>query len=66
MRLDEFLARCLAARKVKRVNDPHGILLPEARWRPHLEEAQFILGAIQAYDLREIVIKYHETEEDGQ
>jgi hypothetical protein len=59
MRLDEYLARCLAARKLKRLKDPRGSTLPEEVWRKHLADAQFVLGAIQAFDMREVVIRYH-------
>lgn len=62
MRLDEFLARCLAARKMKLIEDPHGILLPFDLWRRSLPEAEFIIGALHAFDLQQAVARYYDAD----
>ena len=51
MRLDEFLARCLAARKMHLIKDPHGMRLPEDLWRQCMPDAEFVIGALKAFDL---------------
>jgi hypothetical protein len=63
MRLDEFLARCLAARKLGLIKDPNGRRIPEELWRQCLPDAEFIIGALMAFDLQEIVRGYYEGEE---
>ena len=55
MKLDEFLARCLAARKLKRIKDPYGIQLPFELWRQALPDAEFVVGALMAFDLQQTV-----------
>jgi len=64
MKLVEFLARCLAARKMKLIQDPHGQRLPDELWIQALPEAEFVVGAIQAFELLEVVQRYHEAEDD--
>jgi hypothetical protein len=66
MSLEEFLARALAARKMKLITDPQGILLPEDLWRQALPEAEFIVGAIKAYELRKTVLSFYEVEDEGE
>ena len=63
MRLDEFLARCLAARKMSLIEDPHGMRLPFELWRQALPEAEFIVGALIAFDLHQTITEFHEAEE---
>jgi hypothetical protein len=65
MRLVEFLARCLAARKMKLIKDPYGVRLPDELWIQAMPEAEFVLGAIQAFDLQEVVQRYHEADEES-
>ena len=55
MRLDEFLARCLAARKMGLIKDPHGIRIPEELWRQAMPDAEFLVGALMAFDLMQTV-----------
>jgi hypothetical protein len=62
MSLEEFLARAIAARKMHLFKDPNGTLLPEDLWRQSLPDAQFIIGAIDAYELRKEVIAFYEDE----
>jgi outer membrane receptor for Fe3+-dicitrate len=64
MRLDEFLARCLAARKMKRIEDPYGIRLPFEQWRQALPDAEFVVGALMAFDLQQTVTRYYADEEE--
>jgi hypothetical protein len=66
MTLEEFLARAIAARKLHLLADPHGTLLPEDLWRQCLPEAQFLIGAIDAYELRRQVLAYYDDEEEGE
>jgi hypothetical protein len=66
MRLDEFLARCLAARKMKLIKDPHGMKLPEDLWRQMMPEAEFIVGALMAFDHMQTVARYYEADEEGE
>ena len=63
MRLDEFLARCLAARKLCLVEDPYGLRLPEKLWRQATPDAEFLVNALIVFDQIEIVVTYHEAEE---
>ena len=65
MRLDEFLARCLAARKMGLIKDPNGMRLPDDLWRPELPDAEFIIGALMAFDHRQTVARFYEAEEEG-
>jgi hypothetical protein len=65
MRLVEFLARCLAARKMKLIKDPYGVQLPDELWIQAMPEAEFVLGAIQAFDFQEVVQRYHEADEES-
>ena len=67
MRLDEFLARCLAARTLRFSRDPHGSLIAERIWRQYMPDAEFIIGALMAFDHRQIVARFYEAEdEDGE
>jgi hypothetical protein len=66
MSLEEFLARALAARKMHLLADPHGTLVPEDLWRLCLPEAQFLIGAIKAYDLRKEVLAFYQDEDEGE
>jgi hypothetical protein len=63
MSLEEFLARMLAARKIGLIEDPRGILLPEDLWKQSLPDAQFVLGAIQAYEIQKVVLAFHDEDE---
>jgi hypothetical protein len=66
MSLEEFLARAIAARKMHLLADPNGTLLPEDLWRQALPEAQFLIGAIDAYALRKEVLAYYQDEDEGE
>ena len=66
MKLDEFIARCIAARKMKLVKDPHGIRLPDDIWRQALPDAEFIVGALIAFDLHQTVVEFYTKQEDGE
>jgi len=66
MKLDEFIARCIAARKMKLVKDPHGIRLPDDIWRQALPDAEFIVGALIAFDLHQTVVEFYTEQEDGE
>ena len=66
MRLDEFLARCLAARKMGLIKDPNGMRLPDDLWRQALPDAEFIVGALMAFDLQQTVSRFYEAEEEGE
>ncbi len=63
MRLVEFLARCLAARKMGLIKDTRGVQLPDEFWMQALPDAEFVLEAIRQYELAEIVRSYHGAEE---
>lgn len=64
MTLREFLARRLAARKMGLTEDTCGVQLPDERWIQAVSEVEFILEAIQQYELTEIVRQYHESAGD--
>ena len=66
MRLDEFLARCLAARQLQLKFDTHGARIPENLWRQCMPEAEFIVGALIAFDHRQTVARFYEAEDDGE
>ena len=66
MHLDEFLARCLAARKLSLIEDPHGLRLPFDLWRQALPEAEFIISALIVFDQMEVVAAYHQEAEEGE
>ena len=66
MRLNEFLARCLAARKMKLIKDPHGLRLPEELWSQAMPDAEFIVGALIAFDLHQTVHDFYVEQEDGE
>jgi hypothetical protein len=66
MRLNEFLARCLAARKMHLVKDPYGLRLPEELWIQAMPEAEFIVGALIAFDLHQTVVEFYEEREEGE
>lgn len=63
MRLDEFLARVLAARKMGLTNDTYGMKLPEELWRQAMPDAEFLVGALMFFDQIDVVRHYHEAEE---
>ena len=65
MRLDEFLARVLAARMLGLTEDTYGMKLPEEFWRQAMPDAEFLVGALMFFDQIEIVRHYYETE-DGE
>ena len=65
MRLDEFLARCLAARKLGFIEDPHGSRISEKLWRKFMPDAEFIVGALIAFDHRQTVSRYYEAEDES-
>ena len=65
MRLDEFLARCLAARKMGLIQDPHGMRLPFDLWRQCLPDAEFIVGALVAFDLHQTVHEFYAAADEG-
>ena len=65
MRLDEFLARRLAARKMRLIKDRHGSRLSDELWLKAMPEAEFIIEAMQNYELLEIVRRHYEAE-DGE
>ena len=62
MRLDEFLARALAARKMGLVDDVYGMKLPDYLWRQALPDAEFLVGALIFFDQIEIVRSYHDED----
>ena len=64
MNLVEFLARCIAARKMRLIKDTRGIQLPDELWMQALPDAEFVLEAIKQYELYELVRQYHESDED--
>jgi hypothetical protein len=66
MKLNEFLARCLAARKMRLVKDPHGMKLPEDLWVQAMPEAEFIVDALIAFDLHQTVCEFYQAEDDGE
>ena len=66
MRLDEFLARVLAARKMGLIKDSHGMHLPEELWRQAMPDAEFIVGALIAFDHRQTVARFYEAENEGE
>lgn len=63
MRLNEFLARALAARKMGLTEDVYGMKLPDELWRRAVLDAEFLVGALMFFDQIDIVRSYHETEE---
>ena len=63
MRLDEFLARVLAARMLGLTEDVYGMKLPEEFWRQAMPDAEFLVGALMFFDQIDIVHHYHEAEE---
>jgi hypothetical protein len=66
MTLEEFLARMLAARKMRLIKDPQGKRLPEELWRKCLPDAEFIIGAIMAFDMQKMVERFHMVGDDGE
>jgi hypothetical protein len=66
MTLKEFLARVLAARKTGLIKDPQGKRLPEELWRKCLPDAEFIIGAIMAFDMQKMVERFHMADDDGE
>ncbi len=66
MKLDEFLARCLAARKLQLIRDPHGLRLPEALWRRCMPDAEFIVGALMAFDLHQTIAEFYAADGEGE
>lgn len=66
MRLDEFLARALAARKMGLIKDRYGSKLPDELWRQCQADALFLVDALITFDHRQIVSRFYEAdEEDG-
>ena len=63
MRLDEFLARALAARKMGLVDDVYGMKLPDDLWWQMKPDADHLIAALTFFDLFDIVRHYHGTEE---
>ena len=66
MRLDEFLARCLAARKLGFIEDKYGARIPEALWRPCMPDAEFIVGALFAFDLHQTVRQFYSADDEAE
>ena len=66
MRLDEFLARVLAARKMDLIEDKYGMRLPEELWRQAMPDAEFIVGALFAFDLHQTVREFYAAEDEGE
>lgn len=66
MKLDEFLARCLAARKMRLVKDPHGMKLPEELWLQAMPDAEFIVDALIAFDLHQTIVEFYSEQEEGE
>jgi hypothetical protein len=66
IRLSEFLARCLAARKLGLIKDPNGRRLPEELWRQAMPEAEFIVDALIAFDLHQTVCEFYQAEDEGE
>jgi hypothetical protein len=65
-KLEEFLARALAARKMRPAKDPHGARLPDNLWRQCLPEAEFITSTILAFQLRQEVLRFYMSDEEGE
>ena len=63
MRLDEFLARVLAARKMGLAKDPYGMKLPDDLWRQTKPDADWLVTALIFFDQIDIVRRHHEAEE---
>lgn len=63
MKLDEFLARALAARMLGLTEDVYGMKLPEEFWRQAAPDAEFLVTALIFFDQIEIVRHYHEADE---
>ena len=63
MRLDEFLARCLAARKMGLVDDVYGMKLPDDLWWQMKPDADHLIAALMFFDQVDIVRRYHEVED---
>ena len=63
MKLDEFLARVLAARKMGLIKDTYGMKLPDYLWRQALPDAEFLVTALMFFDQVDIVRRYHGAEE---
>ena len=66
MKLDEFLARCLAAREMELIEDKHGLRLPEYLWRQWMPDAEFIVGALIAFDLHQTIVEFYTAEDAGE
>lgn len=62
MNLLEFLARCLAARKMSLIHDKQGGRLPEDLWRQCLPDAEFIVETIAQFEVYQAVWNYHEAD----
>ena len=63
MRLDEFLARVLAARKMGLTKDPYGMKLPAELWLQAKSDADHLVTALMFFDQIDIVSRHHEAEE---
>jgi hypothetical protein len=66
MRLDEFLARCMAARKMGLIEDKYGARIPEDLWRQAMPDAEFIVGALFAFDLHQTVCQFYTAGDEGE
>jgi hypothetical protein len=66
MSFEEFLARVLAARKMQLIKDPHGQRIPEDLWRKFLPDAEFIVGAIMAFDMQKMIERFHHAEDEDE
>lgn len=62
----EFLARCWAARKMGLLMDKRGILLPEDLWTQALPDVEFLLEALNQWELFELSRQFHDEVEDGE
>jgi hypothetical protein len=66
VKLDEFLARVLAARKMKLITDAYGMRLPEELWAQAKPDAEFLISALMFYDQIEIARAYYYEAEEGE
>jgi hypothetical protein len=66
MKLDEFIARCLAARKMHLIKDIYGQRLPEELWRQAMPDAEFIVSALIVFDLHQTVREFYQAADEGE
>ena len=62
MKLDEFLARVLAARKMGLTKDPYGMKLPDELWQQAKPDADHLVIALMFFDQIDIVRRYHDED----